>query len=255
MFLEDLRLILFKSKWYIITTYECCLKYNAANRKRLAQTICSIFVIMLFTPFLVALTAYKTEENVEMVAIIEPEIIEEIIIEEKEPEYIATEQIILELKPTIQPSLLKKIATNVNYYESIIDREYFITLISTESEFNPYAVSYTGAWNGTGLCQISQPGLDDYNSKHNTNYIRDDLYNVDINMMIAAWMYMYNKEVYTSASDHRELYVVYNIGSGTYNKYGNYYMNGTTEDLNNYTSLSRYDNHYRMVLSAFNNIN
>jgi hypothetical protein len=251
MILEEIQLWLFKTKWFIINIYECFYKYNNENRRKLYHIAYSAAIILFSIPFLTTLTSFNMllEENPIMITELISESIE--IIEE-EPIEISADQIILAIKPNISKSLLDKIVANIELYKHVIDKQYLITLISIESQFNPNAKSYTGEWNGAGLCQVSQPGLDDYNRVHGTNYQRQDLYNVDINIMIAVWIYDYNKRVYTNASDHRELYVAYNIGSGMYNSYSNLYMNGLTKNRGSYKSLDLYDQHYELVASAMN---
>ena len=113
-----------------------------------------------------------------------------------------------------------------------IPKEVIYAVISTESsiwgtkdlndsnfmEVNHRAKS---SCNCLGLMQVSKYALDDYNKKNKTNYSMEDLYNVSTNIEIGTW---YFSQFRTVATSWTEMYVIYNVGYGMYNKKNKYWF-------------------------------
>ena len=113
-----------------------------------------------------------------------------------------------------------------------IPKEVIYAVISTESsiwgtkelndsnfmEVNHRAKS---SCNCLGLMQVSKYALDDYNKINKTNYLMEDLYNISTNIEIGTWYFSQFKTVATSWT---EMYVIYNVGYGMYNKNNKYWF-------------------------------
>lgn len=113
-----------------------------------------------------------------------------------------------------------------------IPKEVIYAVISTESsiwgtkdlndsnfmEVNHRAKS---SCNCLGLMQVSKYALDDYNRINKTNYSMEDLYNISTNIEIGTW---YFSQFRTVATSWTEMYVIYNVGYGMYNKNNKYWF-------------------------------
>lgn len=113
-----------------------------------------------------------------------------------------------------------------------IPKEVIYAVISTESsiwginelnsdnfmEVNHRAKS---SCNCIGLMQVSKYALDDYNRINKTNHSMNDLYDISINIEIGTW---YFSQFRTVATTWTEMYVIYNVGYGMYNKNNKYWF-------------------------------
>lgn len=74
-----------------------------------------------------------------------------------------------------------------------------------------------------GLMQCSKYALADYNRINKTEYMMDDLFDIDINIEIGTWYY----SQFTTISDSwTEIYVIYNVGYGNFRKINPYWFYG-----------------------------
>lgn len=69
-----------------------------------------------------------------------------------------------------------------------------LSIFSVESKFKKNAKSYLGENYGIGIGQVSLIALTDYNWKHNTHYTKEDLLDVETNIMISCWIFEYNEK-------------------------------------------------------------
>ena len=84
-----------------------------------------------------------------------------------------------------------------------------------ESDFSRFAHNRKG--DAYGLCQITQPCLDEYNHKNKTNYALKDMLNPDLNLKVGFWYYHrllshYKKYKKYGIHDLKDAYIAYNIG-------------------------------------------
>lgn len=74
-----------------------------------------------------------------------------------------------------------------------------------------------------GLMQVSSYAIEDYNKVHNTKYTSEDMFNIYINIEVGTW---YFSQFKTVATTWTEMYVIYNVGYGRYNKINPYWFYG-----------------------------
>lgn len=75
-----------------------------------------------------------------------------------------------------------------------------------------------------GLTQVSpRSALVEYNKEYDTNYTKMDLYDIDVNIEIGVWYY---KQFMSVSSNWTEMYVIYNVGYGRYNKINSHWFFG-----------------------------
>lgn len=89
-------------------------------------------------------------------------------------------------------------------------------IAAIESHNNPHA--YNKHSHAIGLCQITETVLIDYNEHFGTNWKLLDLYNMDLNMMVASW-YLNDRipamlKYYKIANSVRNRLIAYNYGIG-----------------------------------------
>ena len=97
------------------------------------------------------------------------------------------------------------------YGKDDYDREIMLAMFAKESKFYERADSFLGARYGRGIGQVSEIGLKDYNEKNNTEYKPSDLYDIDINIKIAYWIFHHN-ELY-GVVGRTEKIIAYNRGA------------------------------------------
>lgn len=103
-----------------------------------------------------------------------------------------------------------------------------LLIVHVESDFK--AVAYNDRGKAYGLCQVTQPCLDEYNWNHNTNYTISQMMNPDLNLEVGFWYY---NRILTHYSDYygyittrtnetqlRDAYIAYNVGVTVFNKIG-----------------------------------
>lgn len=75
--------------------------------------------------------------------------------------------------------------------------------------------------NCKGLMQVSCYAVEDYNKVNLTEYTLDDMYDIYINIEVGTWHFSQFRNVATSWT---EMYIIYNVGYGRYNKINNYWF-------------------------------
>lgn len=75
--------------------------------------------------------------------------------------------------------------------------------------------------NCKGLMQVSCYAVEDYNKINLTEYTLDDMYDIYINIEVGTWHFSQFRNVATSWT---EMYIIYNVGYGRYNKINNYWF-------------------------------
>lgn len=149
---------------------------------------------------------------------------EEVVIEEEYVDPILLRSIELCKQEYTEEIALAAIAASKKYDIPI---EVVYALIATESgkkgtkEINIHNIMNVNTaaksnYNCIGVMQIHpKTALLEYNKYNNTNYTKDDLYDISVNIEIGTWHYAQFKTITT---DWTELYVIYNVGYGRYNK-------------------------------------
>ena len=122
--------------------------------------------------------------------------------------------------------ILYKIAFYSDKYGlSLVDG---LIIVHVESDFKVDAYNRWGK--AYGLCQVTKPCLEEYNWKHGTNYVLEDMYDVSLNLEVGFWYYnriltnydnRYNYITTTSDDKKiRDAYIAYNIGVTVFDKVG-----------------------------------
>ena len=75
--------------------------------------------------------------------------------------------------------------------------------------------------NCKGLMQVSCYAVEDYNKINLTEYTLDDMYDIYANIEVGTWYFSQFRNVATSWT---EMYIIYNVGYGCYNKINNYWF-------------------------------
>lgn len=94
--------------------------------------------------------------------------------------------------------------------------DWFISMIYTESRFIYNARGKTG---DIGLCQITKYALDEYNKYHNTKYILEDMYSIELNIEVGGW---YLKQKLKESNNHYNIALA-KYNAGKYNEIGEQY--------------------------------
>ena len=127
------------------------------------------------------------------------------------------------------------------------------TIINTESDFRIYAYNEKGK--AYGLCQITQPCLNEYNFINRTDYKLEELFDMELNLEIGVWYYNRLLNIYSNKygiNNLRDCYIAYNIGAGIFKKVGENGRNKLREGVcpinmhglkagDNYYPIKRYD--------------
>lgn len=98
-------------------------------------------------------------------------------------------------------------------YATTID---MVKIAKIESSYNPKA--FNASSGAVGLCQITKPVLIEYNQRFKTKWTMKDLYNGDLNMLMADW-YMNSRipamlKHYKIKDTIKNRLVAYNAGIG-----------------------------------------
>lgn len=104
-------------------------------------------------------------------------------------------------------------------YRNHLRLEEAFCIVHIESDFRKNAYNKYGK--AYGLCQVTQPCLDEYNWHHNTHYTLNDMFDVEKNLEVGFWyydrlIYHYGSEFgITTTNEYsliRDAYIAYNIG-------------------------------------------
>lgn len=114
-----------------------------------------------------------------------------------------------------------------------------LTIVNVESNFDKDA--YVKGTKATGLCQITQICLNEFNKVTGNNYTLGDMYNPSKNLDVGFWYFSRLIEHY-NVGTIRNAYISYNIGPSEFNSNKNYYCNGLYPSRKKYNPIYRYDN-------------
>lgn len=124
--------------------------------------------------------------------------------------------------------LFNKIVKYAEYYNiDIIDA---LTLVHVESDFNEKA--YHKNTSATGLCQITNVCLDDFNRVTKKSYTMYDMFDANKNLEVGFWYFarLLNDEYYGKKcliENIEDAYLAYNCGPTYYKNYKYELKNGT----------------------------
>ena len=109
-----------------------------------------------------------------------------------------------------------------------ISLEEALLIVHVESDFKVTAHNRAGG--AYGLCQVTQPCLDEYNWNHKTKYTLSQMFDPDLNLEVGFWYY---NRILTHYSDYygyitmrtnetklRDAYIAYNVGVTVFNNIG-----------------------------------
>lgn len=118
-------------------------------------------------------------------------------------------------------SLAEKIANAAD--ETSLDYSQGLIICHIESDFNKNA--YNSRGKAYGLCQITQPCLDEYNWNNGTKYTLDQIMDPDLNLKIGFWYYHrllthYKKYPEYGIHDLKDAYIAYNLGVTAFKNVG-----------------------------------
>lgn len=118
-------------------------------------------------------------------------------------------------------SLAEKIANAAD--ETGLDYSQGLIICHIESDFNKNA--YNSRGKAYGLCQITQPCLDEYNWNNGTKYTLDQVMDPDLNLKIGFWYYhrlLTHYKKYPEYGIHglKDAYIAYNLGVTTFKNVG-----------------------------------
>ena len=110
-----------------------------------------------------------------------------------------------------------------------LDSKIAFAIVDIESDFRNDAYNKKGS--AYGLCQITQPCLNEYNNNHpNATYTINDMYDVDSNLEVGFWYYKWILTHYNDYYDYittdndytklRDAYIAYNYGVTNFNYVG-----------------------------------
>ena len=128
--------------------------------------------------------------------------------------------------------LQKKICEYSNKY-NLTQEEGFI-IVHTESDFKINANNKYS--NAVGLCQITEPCVREYNNMHGTEYILEQMYDIDLNLEVGFWYFNRLLNHYSKYSEYgittdtrrqalRDCYIAYNIGITKFKEIGRHGRN------------------------------
>lgn len=93
-----------------------------------------------------------------------------------------------------------------------------MTIVNVESDFNVRAVNKTS--NATGLCQITQACIDEWNLFHKKQYSLADMKSPEDNLEVGFWYYRHLLTHYKKAGypiyTLEDAYLAYNVGPNLY---------------------------------------
>ena len=118
-------------------------------------------------------------------------------------------------------NVAKKIADTAE--KAGLDYSQGFVICHIESDFNKNAYNDQGT--AYGLCQITQPCLDEYNWNNGTKYTLDQIMDPDLNLKIGFWYYHrllthYKKCPEYGIHDLKDAYIAYNIGVTKFKEVG-----------------------------------
>lgn len=118
--------------------------------------------------------------------------------------------------------------------------QYALGMGAQESRFK--STAYNKKTKATGVFQICQDGLTDYNDWNGTNYTLEDMYDIKTNIEVAMWnfkqqaYYLRRQPVVT----YSDCIISYNTGVGYFKKYKDYWYDGWNPiDNTNYGYLTK----------------
>jgi hypothetical protein len=96
-------------------------------------------------------------------------------------------------------------------------------IVYVESDFAKAAFNRNGG--AYGLCQITQPCLDEYNWNNSTNYTLNQMLNPNLNLKVGFWYYNrllthYKKYSEYGIHDLKDAYIAYNLGVTAFKNVG-----------------------------------
>lgn len=96
-------------------------------------------------------------------------------------------------------------------------------IVNIESDFCPWA--YNQISFASGLCQVTQPCLDEFNRHNGTKYTLKDMFVRDLGLEVGFWYYSRLLTHYKSfkeygISDLKDAYIAYNFGVTLFSKIG-----------------------------------
>ena len=153
-----------------------------------------ILFLLLINSFKISLANYNVEYQ-----------------EIKKTKFKYDETVLISCKSNFDIDTCRQIKEFLDKY-SKVENKIMISIYIVESKFNQYANSYLGAKYGRGIGQVSEIALDEYNRKNKTNYKYNDLYDLEINIMISCWLIDYYCNTYNFTIE--ESVMAYNIGCG-----------------------------------------
>lgn len=104
-----------------------------------------------------------------------------------------------------------------------IPKELIISIISVESQF--FVKAHNNVSDATGLMQICEPALKDYNIKNGTNLEMEDMYNIQNNMDVGTWT-IKQQMIYLESDNIRDVVISYNTGIGDFKRFRDYWYKG-----------------------------